>query len=167
MQQLRPDISEPEVVLPLRNLTSLWPQLFPVEQSRLAQLLIERVIIANGGLENGVAYAYSYGTGNATVNMSGGTLNNHSTSAMGHGLEAKADGSGNAAVNLTAGNVTTAAGYGIASWRGATGTGSASHTTDSSPPPSMTADPEAVSTGASPTATATLARARSRFSAVS
>lgn len=51
MQQLRPDISEPEVVLPMRNLARLWPQLFPVEQCRLAQLLMERVIIANGGLE--------------------------------------------------------------------------------------------------------------------
>jgi len=51
MQQIRPDISEPEVVLPMRNLARLWPQLFTVEQCRLAQLLIERVIIANGGLE--------------------------------------------------------------------------------------------------------------------
>ncbi|WP_247422780.1 recombinase family protein [Ralstonia pseudosolanacearum] len=47
----RPDLSEPEVVLPMRRLAALWQQLFPVEQCRLAQLLIERVVIADGGLE--------------------------------------------------------------------------------------------------------------------
>ena len=47
----RPDLSEPEVVLPMRNLAGLWQHLFPVEQCRLAQLLIERVVIADGGLE--------------------------------------------------------------------------------------------------------------------
>ena len=47
----RPDLSEPEVVLPMRNLAGLWQQLFPAEQCRLAQLLIERVVIADGGLE--------------------------------------------------------------------------------------------------------------------
>jgi hypothetical protein len=29
----------------------MWQQLFPAEQCRLAQLLIERVVIADGGLE--------------------------------------------------------------------------------------------------------------------
>ena len=47
----RPDLTEPQVVLPMRNLASLWRELFPVEQCRLAQLLIERVAIADGGLE--------------------------------------------------------------------------------------------------------------------
>jgi site-specific DNA recombinase len=47
----RPDLSEPEVVLPMRNLAGMWQQLFPAEQCRLAQLLIERVVIADGGLE--------------------------------------------------------------------------------------------------------------------
>lgn len=51
IQQLRPDMSEPEVVLPMRNLASLWRGLFPVEQCRLAKLLIERVVVADGGLE--------------------------------------------------------------------------------------------------------------------
>lgn len=51
LQVLRPDISEPEVVLPMRRLATMWQQLFPVEQYRLAQLLIERVIVADGGLE--------------------------------------------------------------------------------------------------------------------
>ena len=39
------------MVLPKRNLAGLWHQLFPAEQCRLAQLLIERVAIADGGLE--------------------------------------------------------------------------------------------------------------------
>lgn len=51
LQALRADISEPEVVLPMRRLATMWQQLFPVEQCRLAQLLIERVVVADGGLE--------------------------------------------------------------------------------------------------------------------
>ena len=51
MQQIRPEITEPQVVLPMRNLASLWRELFPVEQCRLAQLLIERAVIGEGGLE--------------------------------------------------------------------------------------------------------------------
>ncbi|WP_062196772.1 recombinase family protein [Caldimonas taiwanensis] len=51
MQQIRPDLTEPQVVLPMRNLASLWRELFPAERCRLAQLLIERVVIADGGLE--------------------------------------------------------------------------------------------------------------------
>ena len=47
----RQDLSEPQIVLPMRNLASLWRELFPTEQCRLAQLLIERVVIADGGLE--------------------------------------------------------------------------------------------------------------------
>ncbi len=39
------------MVLPIRNLAGLWQQLFPAEQCRLAKLLIERVVIADGGLE--------------------------------------------------------------------------------------------------------------------
>jgi len=48
---IQPAITEPEVVLPLRMLATVWQQLFPIEQCRLAQLLIERVVIANDGLE--------------------------------------------------------------------------------------------------------------------
>jgi DNA invertase Pin-like site-specific DNA recombinase len=51
IRQLRPEMSEPEVVLPMRNLASLWRGLFPAEQCRLAKLLIERVVVADGGLE--------------------------------------------------------------------------------------------------------------------
>ena len=47
----RPDLSGPEVGLPRRNLAGLWQQLLPAEQCRLAQVLIERVVIAGGGLE--------------------------------------------------------------------------------------------------------------------
>jgi hypothetical protein len=51
MQKIRPDLTEPQVVLPLRNLAAMWQQLFPAEQCRLVELLIERVLIADGGLE--------------------------------------------------------------------------------------------------------------------
>lgn len=51
IRAIRPDLSEPEVVLPMRNLANLWQHLFPAEQCRLAQLLIERVIVADEGLE--------------------------------------------------------------------------------------------------------------------
>lgn len=51
VQELSPQMSEPEVALPMRRLATMWRQLFPVEQCRLAQLLIERVVIADGGLE--------------------------------------------------------------------------------------------------------------------
>lgn len=51
IRETRLDLSEPQVVLPMRNLAGLWQQLFPAEQCRLAQLLIERVVIADGGLE--------------------------------------------------------------------------------------------------------------------
>ena len=51
IQNTCPEMSEPEVVLPMRRLATMWQQLFPIEQCRLAQLLIERVVIADGGLE--------------------------------------------------------------------------------------------------------------------
>ena len=51
IQKIRPNLIEPQVVLPMRNLASLWRELFPAEQCRIAQLLIERVLIADGELE--------------------------------------------------------------------------------------------------------------------
>ena len=51
IRETHPELSEPEVVLPMRNLAGLWQQLFPAEQCRLAKLLIERVVMADGGLE--------------------------------------------------------------------------------------------------------------------
>jgi len=51
VRQLVPEITEPEVVLPMRRLAGLWSTLFPAEQHRLVQLLIERVLISAEGLE--------------------------------------------------------------------------------------------------------------------
>lgn len=51
IRELRPEMTEPQVVLPMRQLATVWQQLFLAEQCRLAQLLIERVVIAEGGLE--------------------------------------------------------------------------------------------------------------------
>jgi len=45
------DISEVEVTGLLVDFGSLWPELFPAEQSRLLQLLVERVDILEDGLE--------------------------------------------------------------------------------------------------------------------
>jgi hypothetical protein len=44
-------IDEREVVEALQRLDPLWDQLFPVEQARLIQLLVERVIVRLDGLE--------------------------------------------------------------------------------------------------------------------
>ena len=45
------DLDEARVVVPMRQLAAVWPSLFPAEQRRLAQLLIERVLIGDDGLE--------------------------------------------------------------------------------------------------------------------
>jgi len=45
------DLDEARVVIPMRQLAAVWPSLFPAEQRRLAQLLIERVLIGDDGLE--------------------------------------------------------------------------------------------------------------------
>jgi site-specific DNA recombinase len=45
------DLDEARVVVPMRQLAAVWPSLFPAEQRRLAQLLIERVQIGDDGLE--------------------------------------------------------------------------------------------------------------------
>ncbi len=46
-----PDITEPEVVLPLRQFGLVWEQLFPAERQRIVQLLIERVTLREEGIE--------------------------------------------------------------------------------------------------------------------
>jgi site-specific DNA recombinase len=51
VKQSHPQINEPEVVLPMRHLSVIWKQLFPLEQCRLAQLLIELVVVSDGGIE--------------------------------------------------------------------------------------------------------------------
>ncbi|MGE0673935.1 MAG: recombinase family protein [Methylibium sp.] len=45
------DLDEARVVMPMRQLAAVWPSLFPAEQRRLAQLLIERVQIGGDRLE--------------------------------------------------------------------------------------------------------------------
>jgi hypothetical protein len=45
------EISEPEVVLPMRRLAMMWPQLFPAGQYRLVRLLVDRVVIGSAELE--------------------------------------------------------------------------------------------------------------------
>ena len=46
-----PDISEPEVVLRLREIGTVWEQLFPEERRRIVRLLIERVTLGDAGIE--------------------------------------------------------------------------------------------------------------------
>jgi len=49
----RPDLEEPKVVLLMKmeQLAEVWKALFPAEQHRLAQLLIERVVMGADGME--------------------------------------------------------------------------------------------------------------------
>ena len=44
-------IDEREVVEALQRLDPLWDQLFPAEQARIVQLLVERVVVRLDGLE--------------------------------------------------------------------------------------------------------------------
>ncbi|MDT3669638.1 MAG: recombinase family protein [Aromatoleum sp.] len=46
-----PQLTEPDIVLPLRNLADVWRQLFAAEQQRIVQLLIERVVVTEDTLE--------------------------------------------------------------------------------------------------------------------
>lgn len=51
MRQEYPDIDEPTVVLAMRRLREVWPELFPAEQVRLVNLLIERVQLLSDGID--------------------------------------------------------------------------------------------------------------------
>jgi predicted component of type VI protein secretion system len=44
-------VDEREVVEALQRLDPLWDQLFPAEQARILQLLVERVVVRRDGLE--------------------------------------------------------------------------------------------------------------------
>jgi site-specific DNA recombinase len=44
-------VSEPKVINLLVDFGNLWPDLFPAEQARLLQLLVERVDVLEDGLE--------------------------------------------------------------------------------------------------------------------
>jgi site-specific DNA recombinase len=46
-----PALTEPEVVLPLRQMGQVWAQLFPAEQQRIVQLLVDRVTLREEGIE--------------------------------------------------------------------------------------------------------------------
>ncbi|MBL8198829.1 MAG: hypothetical protein JNJ67_07800, partial [Chromatiales bacterium] len=46
-------VTEPEVVLALRQLGNVWEQLFPAERQRIVQLLIDRVTLLDNGIEIG------------------------------------------------------------------------------------------------------------------
>lgn len=49
--QMYPGIDEPTVVLAMRRLANVWKQLFPEEQIRLVNLLIERVVLLSDGID--------------------------------------------------------------------------------------------------------------------
>lgn len=51
VREQRPDFLGLEVVLPMRQMAALWPQLFPAEQCRLVQLLIERIVLGDTRME--------------------------------------------------------------------------------------------------------------------
>lgn len=51
VRETHPELTESEVVLPMRQLGNVWDQLFPGEQRRIVQLLIERVILHYDGIE--------------------------------------------------------------------------------------------------------------------
>ncbi|WIM07044.1 MAG: recombinase family protein [Candidatus Nitricoxidivorans perseverans] len=46
-----PEIAEPTVVLAMRRLADVWRALFPAEQVRLANLLIERIVLLSDGID--------------------------------------------------------------------------------------------------------------------
>lgn len=48
--QSRPDISEEEAITTLQNIDQVWDNLFPAEQARIAQTLIERITVKSTGI---------------------------------------------------------------------------------------------------------------------
>ena len=46
-----PELTEPDVVLPLRQMGLVWEQLFPAERQRIVHLLVERVVLRDEGIE--------------------------------------------------------------------------------------------------------------------
>jgi len=51
VQRLDPGIAEPAVVLAMRNLGTVWNELFPAERCRLVRLLIKRVQLREDGID--------------------------------------------------------------------------------------------------------------------
>jgi hypothetical protein len=50
-QEDAPDITEREVADVLRGLDAVWDALFPLEQARIIQLLVETVVVTTDGLD--------------------------------------------------------------------------------------------------------------------
>jgi DNA invertase Pin-like site-specific DNA recombinase len=50
-QEDSPDITEPEVAEALRGVDAVWEALFPLEQSRIVQFLIEKIVVTTDGLD--------------------------------------------------------------------------------------------------------------------
>lgn len=46
-----PDITEPEVAEALRGVDAVWEALFPLEQARIVQLLVEQILVTTDGLD--------------------------------------------------------------------------------------------------------------------
>ncbi len=47
----RDQLNEPTVLVAMRQMSTVWEQLFPIEQHRVLRLLIERVQLHDDGLE--------------------------------------------------------------------------------------------------------------------
>ncbi len=51
VQKLDATVSEPTVVLAMRNLSAVWNEMFPEERCRLVRLLIARVQLKDEGID--------------------------------------------------------------------------------------------------------------------
>ena len=51
VRQFEPEMSEREIIELLNRLDPVWEELFPLEQNRLLQLLVESVVVGNGGVD--------------------------------------------------------------------------------------------------------------------
>ena len=60
---IRPDIDEPQVVLPMRNLAAMWPSLYPAEQRRVPSSSVPNWSVPpHPGCENGSSPLHSLST---------------------------------------------------------------------------------------------------------
>ena len=51
VQKVDPEMSEQEIIEMLGRLDPVWEELFPLEQNRLLQLLVESVVVGHGGVD--------------------------------------------------------------------------------------------------------------------
>ena len=61
-------ITEADVRHALTNIDSIWDELYPVEQTRIVSMLVERVVVAPDGISVGIR---AEGIHSLTVEMSG------------------------------------------------------------------------------------------------